>query len=141
MLKKENFPPKKYIDSLGIDFLRRIGLQTNVTNANVHTICQRSGTIKCRSRTREGKQSKSLVSCLRSEHSLHKDVIFVNEVSEINFLFCDRVCARHDLLHPPLMRDGCLTKYNGSITNNNEELVWTIDRLLPGYATNHLWVP
>eukprot|EP00057_Strongylocentrotus_purpuratus_P028463 XP_011682937.1 PREDICTED: sacsin-like [Strongylocentrotus purpuratus] len=135
MLNKVRFPPDRVIVSLGLPFLREIGLQVVITRDLFLSFAQQVHVSHSDLKEMK-KKSNALVSELRRRCDLHKDSSFLKRVGMVDFLVSDGISTEMKSIHPPFMKKGTLMRYSGSSYLKHTQLLWSINSILPNYATS-----
>ncbi|XP_071510274.1 sacsin-like [Diadema antillarum] len=131
MKASDDFPPSSIWKRLGLEFLREIGLKTEVTKSMFLTFAEE---IEGGSGQRNKNwKSICLVSCLQKECRLHSDQDFLQQVGRIKFLVRRELDQDLRSLHPPVAHEDCCIMYSGSMIEKTK-LVWTVLPILPQYA-------
>ncbi|XP_030840846.1 sacsin-like [Strongylocentrotus purpuratus] len=133
MWNEVRFPPDRVKNSLGLPFLREIGLQVVITRELFLSFAQQVQ--KSHSDLEEMKEkSNALVFELGRTCDLHKDSSLLQEVSMVDFLVSDGISQEMESIHPPFMKKGTLMRYSGSSSFEHTQLVWSTISVLPKYA-------
>ncbi|XP_063961228.1 LOW QUALITY PROTEIN: sacsin-like [Lytechinus pictus] len=133
LMLKDKFPSTHIIESLGLAFLREIGLQTTVTADLFLSFAHRVRESYPDAEDRKIK-STALVSELVRNCNLHKNYSFCQKVSVIDFLVTDRIDQQLESIHPPFIKDGTLIRYSSSLSSAHTKLIWSTNSILPEYA-------
>ncbi|XP_063961226.1 sacsin-like [Lytechinus pictus] len=133
LMLKDKFPSTHIIESLGLEFLREIGLQTTVTADLFLSFAHR---VRESDPDAEDMKIKStaLVSELVRNCKLHKDYSFCRKASVIDFLVTDRIDQQLESIHTPFIKDGTLMRYSSSLSSQHTKLIWSTNSILPEYA-------
>ena len=135
MLNKVRFPPDCVIFSLGLPFLREIGLQDVITRDLFLSFAQQVQESHSDLKGMK-KKSNALVLELRRRCDLHKDSSFLRRVGMVDFLVSDEISQEMKSIHPPFMKKGTLMRYSGSSYLKDTQLLWSINSILPNYAAS-----
>ncbi|XP_072166134.1 sacsin-like [Diadema setosum] len=131
MKASDDFPPSTIWKILGLEFLREVGLTTEVTKSMFLTFAEE---IEGSSVQRNDRlKSKYLVSCLQNECRLHEDQHFLEQVGRVKFLVRGELDQDLRSLHPPVADRDCRVMFSGSMIEKTK-LVWTVLPILPQYA-------
>ena len=121
--------------SLGLCFLREIGLQVVITRDLFLSFAQQVQL--SHSDLKEMKEkSTALVLELRRRCDLHKDSSFLQRVGMVDFLVSDRISTEMKSIHPPFMNKGTLMRYSGSSSFEHIRLLWSTNSVLPHYTAS-----
>ncbi|XP_041473876.1 sacsin-like [Lytechinus variegatus] len=138
LMLKGKFPSRHIIESLGLPFLREIGLQTTVT-ADLFLLFAH----EVRESYPDAKDMKikstALVSELVENCNLHNSYSFCQKASVIDFLVTDRIDQQLQSIHSPFIKDGTLIRYSSSLSSQHMKLIWSTNSILPEYAIRKCW--
>ncbi|XP_030840011.1 sacsin-like [Strongylocentrotus purpuratus] len=135
MWKEVQLPPKRVMVSLGLRFLREIGLQVVITRDLFLSFAQQVQL--SHSDLKEMKEkSTALVFELRRRCDLHKDSSFLQRVGMVDFLVSDGISTEMKSIHPPFMNKGTLMRYSGSSSFEHIRLLWSTNSVLPHYTAS-----
>ena len=128
------YPPEDFSDKKWLKFFRKIGLKMTVTKQEFIDLCKEVA--NNRQRRNSPKASTALLKHLfdHDQHEWHKDVRFLEEVSELEFVCADPVKKYSSIV--PAVRTGravrsgkdtvYLTSLSGAASREIDHLIWTV---------------
>ena len=140
MLCADNFPPPEFNTPNWLPFLRDIGLRHKISQQQFIEFAEslaEEAEVSCKDPSLTEK-SRVLVGYLLEQTELH-DACFLHIVSRIKFVASDRASEQLSELH---VQFGCnkeydtpqFTEFHGSVSQEQQKLVWTSSPLLPAWA-------
>ncbi|XP_071823838.1 sacsin-like isoform X1 [Apostichopus japonicus] len=126
MLSEEKFPPKHPVldlQYLWLDFLKKIGLQTEVSESQFESFLKQVSNEENSTRKRE----EILVKYLLQSHHLHQSSYFQN-VAKIPFITAAKVDSDHSELHEQCTKNKVAL---AAISVAHHDLVWSITPVRP----------
>ena len=128
------YPPEDFLDKKWLKFFRKIGLKMAVTKQEFIDLCKEVA--NNRQRRNSPKASTALLKHLfdHDQHEWHKDVSFLEEVSELEFVCADQVKKYSSIV--PAVRRGrpvrsgkdtvYLTSLSRAASREIDHLIWTV---------------
>ena len=136
----KQFPPCPFNETIWLDFLINIGLQSDVNENIFFQFCQNVASVGNHSQLDEINKvrSKELVRYLLTNHHLHESS-FLTTISTVKFIASEKVKSnllsfykqyqcRDENQHPPFLQ------FSNSVPWEYRKLVWTSASLLPEWA-------
>ena len=138
MLRELEFPPKPYSEWNWLKFLRFLGLISQVSS---DLFCEFAGRISEIPKEERSVKSQALIEHLRASDVLKQDRSFLGELSFIDFLVPDKLDEKLVKVHPGRNEES-LFCFNGSLmhSDKNKTLCWTIENILPYYASKLMYL-
>ena len=138
MLRELEFPPKAYSEWNWLKFLRFLGLISQVSS---DLFCEFARRISEIPKEERSVKSQALIEHLRASDVLKQDRSFLGELSFIDCLVPDKLDEKLVKVHPGRNEES-LFCFNGSLmhSDRNKTLCWTIENILPHYASKSMYL-
>ena len=134
MLPSTDFPSGEYKEFKWLEFLKYLGLIWKVTPDIFCSYASRIAEIE----QDEEKRYKSsvLIDHLRDSDDLRKDKSFLSQLSSIPFLVADKLHPKFSRIFPE--RQKSTLCFAGAVmhSDTNIKLSWTVEHIIPSYATD-----
>ena len=137
MLTESNFPPEKYRNSNWLSFLKSLGL---VSIVSPDLFCSfASGISKIQEKEERLLKSKALIEHFWKSDELRGSLDFLHRLSLIPFLVQEKIDNKLCEIFPGRNNEGLLC-FNGAVVSSERNIMlsWTVEHILPSYATRYM---
>eukprot|EP00112_Aurelia_sp_Birch-Aquarium-sp1_P008740 Seg1971.4 transcript_id=Seg1971.4/GoldUCD/mRNA.D3Y31 product=Sacsin protein_id=Seg1971.4/GoldUCD/D3Y31 len=133
MLPRAKFPPEPFCNEEWLPFMRMLGLVSAISEELFLTFANQLSA--SRDEQHLPTKSKALISYLQSSEPLIENKCFLSDLAEVCFLVADPLPAHLEQICPT-KTERRLIRFRDSIKRSEENLnlVWTTETILPSYA-------
>ena len=140
MLSIEDFPSEEYRKWNWLHFLRLLGLVSKVSSELFYSFANQISQIQ--EEEERQKKSEALIEHFREADDLKEDSSFLYRLSSIPFLVADKLDPNLSRICPGKHEEGLLC-FRGAMMHSDRRnimLSWTIERILPSYASKSMFL-